>query len=124
MLRKLLLPVLLSSLMFSANAQDVTYREWVNKAMAYYEAKQYKESADAFTKAFAAFGGKGYPDDRYNAACSWAQAGNKDSAFFQLQRIAEKTKFADIDHLMTDSDLPSLRTDKRWAPLCALVRKI
>jgi len=91
--------------------------------MAFYDAKQYKESADAFTHAFRSNGWKGMPDDRYNAGCSWAQAGNKDSAFFQLYRIAEKGSYSDIGHLLVDADLVSLHNDARWKPLCDLVQQ-
>jgi hypothetical protein len=95
------------------HAQTTTeYSEWIKKAMAFYDAKDYKQSADAFTHAFAANGGKGMSDDRYNAACTWAQAGNKDSAFFQLNRIATKANY-----------LVGLHNDKRWNEICDLVKQ-
>ena len=99
------------------------YASFVKKAMAFYDAKQYQQSADEFSHAFAANGGKGYPDDRYNAACSWALAGNKDSAFFQLDRIATRSGYKDYNHMSTDGDLVSLHGDSRWVAICALVKQ-
>jgi len=119
--------LLVNALLFlpylASTQTDGKYSDWVSKANSFYEAKQYKQSADAYTKAFAANGGKGFVDDRYNAACVWALAGNKDSAFFQLDRIATKANFTNYDHLLEDSDLKSLHKDDRWRTLCAYVKR-
>ncbi|MCD6010386.1 MAG: hypothetical protein K0Q79_248 [Flavipsychrobacter sp.] len=112
----------LSSLLCCAQS-DTEYKQWISKGSEYYRAKQYKESAEAYSKAFAAFGGKGFTNDRYDAACSWALAGNIDSAFINLERIATKGNFSNYSHLTTDADLSSLRSDKRWQPLCDLVKQ-
>lgn len=61
--------------------------------------------------------------DRYNAACSWALAGNSDSAFFNLNRAAFPGRYADYSHITTDTDLNSLHSDKRWQPLLAIVQQ-
>ena len=74
-----------------AQAQlNAAYTDAVRKAMEYYDAKEYLKSGQSFSVAFAALGGKAIATDRYNAACSWAMAGNKDSAFFHLNRLAAK----------------------------------
>ena len=124
MVRKLLFGIVLLLVSGAAQAQfSAEYTEWVKKAMAFYDAKQYQQSADAFSHAFAANGWKGSMDDRYNAACSWAQAGNKDSAFFQLNRIATLANFKELNHLLTDVDLQGLHADSRWNSLCAVVKQ-
>lgn len=115
-------PIILLMLSFTANAQSPAYSEWVNKASSFYQAKQYQQCADAYTRAFAAFEGKGFTNDRYDAACCWAQAGNNDSAFYQLERVANKGNFKDLNHLITDADLKNLYSDKRWQPLCDVVK--
>jgi hypothetical protein len=102
---------------------NAAYAEWVTKAMAFYDAKQYRQSADAFTKAFDQAGGMATLDDRYNAACSWSMAGNKDSAFYHLNRLATKGKYKNYNHLIVDTDLEGLHTDKRWKDLCDLVKQ-
>ena len=48
------------------------YYERVDFAYAHYRTGDYKVSARAFEEAFAAFDGKGRPEDRYNAARAWA----------------------------------------------------
>jgi len=114
MLRKTLLTLsLLSSL--GAYAQDQkAYDDWIQKANTYYDAKEYRKSGEAFSKAFEALDWKGRPDDKYNAACSWAMAGVPDSAFFMLTRIATKSNYTNLNHLLADTDLEGLHKDKRW----------
>ena len=97
------------------------YKELVRKADSLYEAKNYKESAQTYSAAFETFNWKGYVNDRYNAACTWALAGNADSAFFNLERIVSKGLYTDSDHVATDEDLASLHGDPRWTPLITLV---
>ncbi len=123
MLKKIMLCALVFLPFITYGQLSAGYNEWVKKANEAYEAKHYLESANAFTKAFASNNGKGMPDDRYNAACSWAQAGNKDSAFFMLMRIAEKANYSNLPHLVVDIDLTSLHNDSRWSKLCELVKQ-
>ncbi|AYA38930.1 hypothetical protein D3Y59_12810 [Hymenobacter oligotrophus] len=54
----------------------------------------------------------------YNAACSWALAGNKDKAFRYLDQ-ATAAGWDNVPHLKQDADLGALRTDKRWQPMVA-----
>ncbi len=104
-------------------AQDeARYEELIKTAFALYEQKDYKGSAETYSKAFEANGWKGYQGDRYNAACSWALAGMADSAFFQLNRIAEKMNYTNLGHISKDSDLNSLHTDKRWGEVIGLIK--
>lgn len=104
-------------------AQDeARYEELIKTAFALYEQKDYKGSAETYSKAFETKGWKGYQGDRYNAACSWALAGVADSAFFQLIRIAEKMNYTNLGHISKDSDLNSLHTDKRWGEVIGLIK--
>ncbi len=124
MIKKIFFCIVFLFLSCATYAQvNTEYADWIKKAFSFYEAKQYKQSADAYTKAFASLGGKGAPDDRYNAACAWALAGNRDSAFFQLNRIATKSNFTDYNHMIVDTDLESLHNDKRWKDICELVKQ-
>lgn len=103
-------------------AQDeARYAECVRKAFALYEQQDYQGSGAMYSQAFEALGWKGSSNDRYNAACSWALAGQPDSAFFQLQRIAERMDYSNLRHITSDTDLNSLHTDQRWPQLIALV---
>lgn len=119
------IPALLAllTLPILARAQDKTrYDDLVREAYALYEQKQYAESGKRYSDAFEALGWKGYATDRYNAACSWAMARVPDSAFFNLQRLAEKMGFDDARRLESDPDLDALRLDMRWTALMDLVR--
>ena len=123
MLRCFLISAALVLVADSGFAQNETYSKWVAKGDSLYNAKDYKQSSVCYTNAFAANDGKAFPDDRYNAACVWSLAGNNDSAFYNLNRLATKAAFANIDHLISDPDLNNLHTDNRWTPLCDLVKQ-
>ncbi len=56
--KRFILLVLLTVFATSTQAQPLEYTQWVQKAKDFYTAKQYQQSADAFSRAFAAFGGK------------------------------------------------------------------
>lgn len=104
-------------------ARPAEYNELTALAWAHYEAQDYALAAETYEKAFAAFDDKGYVNDRYNAACSWALAGNPDAAFRNLKRIAVKGGYSDLSHMLADTDLKSLHGDKRWEDLVETVRK-
>lgn len=106
-----------------AFAQPPEYEFFINRADSLYNARDYLNAAQTYTKAFQTFGGKGYVEHRYNAGCSWALANNADSAFFQLFRIAEKANYKEYKHITTDPDLVSLHADSRWARLTDLVKQ-
>jgi len=103
--------------------QNLEYFTLVKKAESLYHAKEFQNSAHYYSSAFKANGWKGMIDDRYNAACSWALAGNADSAFFQLERIAKKGSYSDYGHVINDTDLDGLHSNKRWEPLIALIKQ-
>ncbi len=106
-----------------AAGRNPEYRKLSQSAYDLYESKHYKESAETYRKAFTVMGGKGSAVDRYNMACSWALAGSNDSAMLQLQYLATKGNYKDYKHLLEDTDLDSLHTDKRWAALCKQVKQ-
>src|ERR1700733_4663430 len=104
------------------------YTYWIKKAdSSFYIAKHYQESANAFTQAFAISGGQdlsgNHCDDQYLAACAWAKAGNSDSAFFMLMRIATKDNYTDLNELLIESYLNNLHSGKRWEQLIATVKQ-
>jgi hypothetical protein len=99
------------------------YFDLVKKADSLYNAKDFKNSANKYSDAFKANGWKGLPNDRYNAACSWALAAVPDSSFFHLDRIATKANYANYGHITTDPDLNSLHNDNRWKPLLEKIKQ-
>jgi hypothetical protein len=110
-------------LIMSTNAQVTSgYTENVAKGHELYNNKDYLSSAKAYSLAFALNGGKGTGTDRYNAACSWALAGNTDSAFFYLFGAAEKNSYDNYNHIIQDTDLNTLHSDKRWNTLLEKIK--
>lgn len=99
------------------------YHNLVRQADSLYKTKDYLKSGLKYSSAFQSFGGLGYSNHRYNAACSWALAGNADSAFFNLQRIVDKANYANHKDITSDTDLNSLHTDKRWTTLILQVKQ-
>ncbi len=108
------------SLLGQGNPQK--YRDLVRVADSLYNAKDFKNSAFTFSKAFEANGWKGSSKEHYNAACSWALANYPDSAFFHLNYIATQMNYTDYGHIKGDPDLKSLYSDRRWQSFTALVK--
>jgi hypothetical protein len=97
------------------------YSRLIEEASLLYQNHEYLKSGKKYAEAFAADGNKGFLDDRYNAACSWALANETDSAFANLFLIANKGNYSDYDHLTNDSDLKPLYSDSRWEELKSIV---
>jgi hypothetical protein len=108
---------------FSVAQSSEKYTEITRQAMDLYESGSYKRAAETYTKAFRANGWKAYRADRYNAACAWTLAGNKDSAFYQLFKVADAFKYDNYDRIAFDSVLISLNNDQRWIQLLNIVKR-
>src|SRR4051812_26872740 len=76
------------------------YQVLVKRADSLFKAKDYKNSSLTYSSAFKAFGWKALPSDRYNAARSWTLEGNRDSAFYSLERLAKRSLLKDAEKLM------------------------
>ncbi len=99
----------------SASAQDFArYYELTGAGYRLFFEGNYLAAGAKFNEAFRANGGKGKTDDRYNASRAWARAGQGDSAFFHLEKIADEGNFNDIQETVDDTALTSLHADPRW----------
>ena len=106
-----------------ARGQDYQkYNQLVAEAEQLYDSSEYLKSGQKYSEAFISLGNKGAMDDRYNAACSWALAGETDSSFVQLFRIATKLNFSEYDYLLDDTDLNPLHQDTRWVEVLEIVK--
>ncbi len=117
--------LVLIAAIFSINfafSQEQEYSVFIKTADSLYNVKEFKRSAHEYSKAFKTLGWKGYPDDRYNAACSWALANEADSAFYQIDILVKKTNYKNLNHISNDEDLISLHSDKRWKEYIDFVR--
>lgn len=97
--------------------QTETYPDWIVRAEQSFAAKDFPQAAAEYHRAFQVFGGKGYAQDRYQAAMAWALSGVRDSAFFDLFRLADKTDFLESHKLETEANFASLHHDARWQTL-------
>ena len=79
-------------------------------------AGNYRQAGELMEKAFKVPGTAASPGGFFNAACSWALAGEPTKAFRNLDRAA-KAGWDNLTQLKTDADLVSLHADKRWLPL-------
>lgn len=98
------------------------YDKCIKTADSLYQAKQFTASAVKYNEAFSIKPRTIKSNHVYNAACSWALAGNADSAFYYLIKTAQKFKYSDVEHVTTDSDLRSLYSDKRWAFIVSTIK--
>ena len=99
------------------------YNQLINTADSLYKAKQFKASAIKYNIAFATKPRNVKYHHPYNAACSWALAGNADSAFYYLDISAKKYGYSNLNHIKADSDLRALYADARWVAVIDLVTK-
>ena len=99
----------------------IKYYQLVGEASQLYDSGEYLKSGQKYSEAFLAQGNQGTMDDRYNAACSWALAGEKDSSFIQLFKIANGN-FKEYNYLLADTDFNSLHQDPRWEEVLEIVK--
>jgi hypothetical protein len=115
MIKKVLFTILLILLWKPSSGQlDKQYSVLVSDALNLYEKKDYLNSALKYSEAFKKYGNHSIITDRYLAACAWALANNRDSAFNQLFKVIDKSNFIFEDYVVSNSDLSSLHTDSRW----------
>jgi hypothetical protein len=117
----ILCSIIASNSLFGQTAPSEYYL-YIEKADSLYNEKDYKNSASMYSEAFKVFGWRGFINDRYNAACSWALANFPDSAFFQLTRIATKANYTDYEQIISDPNFKSLYNDKRWISLLEIIQ--
>ena len=102
--------------------KEKKYKHLINEAGAFYDTKEYQKSAMKYKEVFKLTEGV-YNRDRYNAACSFALADDRESAFIQLFFLANNSSnYLRIDKLFSDVDLENLHEDQRWNELIAIVK--
>lgn len=114
--------LLTTTLIFGQHVPN-EYFTLVKVADSLYNKQDYRSSAGKYSEAFKANKWKGYSNDRYNAACSWALALVPDSSFFQLEKIVTEYNYTNYQHILNDPDLVSLHNDKRWKPLLEKIKQ-
>lgn len=112
--------VAIVTLAVCSNENGQTYSKLSSKADSLYRVKDFENSAKYYEKAFEIQIGNS--SDYYNAACSWALAGNKEKAFKNLNLAVDKG-WLYLDHTQKDSDLVSLHNEKEWKSTIAKLEK-
>ena len=118
----LLLGLIIFSTSLSGQDNPQKYSELIRKGDSLYSAKDFKNSALAYSNAFKVNGWKATSNERYNAACSWALSNNPDSAFYNLNYIVTLMNYTNFGHITSDPDLISLYNDNRWKHLLGTVQ--
>ncbi|PHN00695.1 DUF6624 domain-containing protein [Flavilitoribacter nigricans] len=95
---------------WALQAQD--FNALIQEGGELYKQEQYLESAEKYSAALELE--EGNSGQYYNAACSWALAGNADKALEYLQLSADKG-WHNLKHIQSDKDLQSLRENEAWA---------
>ncbi len=109
-----LIGLLLPAFSFSQTASD-----FFNKGDSLYEAKDYKNSALAYTAGIRGKGNEALLSRYTFCAALWSLAGASDSAFHYLGIISKSDKISsnDVNRIKSDSDFNSIKKDKRWQPI-------
>jgi len=117
-MRPIVLAVALVTAFAPVHAQS--FDEFLARADSLYEQGDYTASGRAYERAFVLQDGKA--TQYYNAACSWALAGEGDRAFAMLDAALDKGHH-DAELLLGDTDLESLRGDPRWDAIVVKYRE-
>lgn len=83
----------------------------ISQAYSAYHQKHFVESSILIERALSR--GVEDPIVLYNAACIFALSGRKEKAWSYLEKSISNG-YSDVSHMKIDSDLVSLRNDKRW----------
>lgn len=110
MIRILTIPLLLFSLFIFG--QDPS--SLLSEANSLYEQKEFEKSGIAYEKALSITTGSA--SDYYNAACSWALAGNTEKGLSFLN-LAAVNGWSNLDHVKRDSYLYSLHGENEWTDI-------
>jgi tetratricopeptide (TPR) repeat protein len=108
----------------TASGQRVShdYTVYAQKGDSCFLNEDYQKAINFYSLAFKANSDMAKVAHRYKMASCWALLGKADSAFTQLNRIAEKSGFSNYEFVATDINLKSLRTDARWTPLLIKIK--
>jgi len=109
---------LLGMAMSLSAAAQTTAPDLKSAALSAHMAKDYARAGALWDQALLVPGGKPSAGDFYNAACSWALAGDATKAFLALDQ-ATQAGWDRVADVRTDADLAGLHPDKRWPPMIA-----
>lgn len=97
--------------------QMLEYNSYKSIADSFFLENNCDSSVVYFTKAFHILNGKGYQQDKFNAATCYNKINKPDSTFRLFFNLAKKTDFIDFHELNSNSEFENLKTDSRWKEL-------
>lgn len=112
---------LLGCLLLGPAAAQTTAPALLDASFTAHMANDFRKAGELAEQAFALPGARIGAGSYYNAACSWARAGEVDRAFRDLGRAAD-AGWENLTQLETDTDLASLHADRRWPRLLKKVQ--
>lgn len=131
-----ILPILLLCLLLATDThaqEDDSYTRLAQQATTYYRNQDFKRAAQTLESAIALKGKNAGYTEVFNAACSWAMAGDADNAFKHLNYLAAAVMSDPQEYLykqnqdplfyMFDDDLAPLHADKRWNEMIGRLQK-
>jgi Flp pilus assembly protein TadD len=92
-------------------SEDDSGRQWYSRAKRYYDRDRFGDAGEAYERAARA--GYNVETAWYNAACSYSLDHQRDNALAAIA-AAVKAGWDDADMLESDSDLDSIRDDRRF----------
>jgi tetratricopeptide (TPR) repeat protein len=108
---------------FKGNLCKECYDDLIVIAEKYKNKKQIEDAIGIYKVAFRLNGNLGKVKDRYNAAICFSKLGQKDSAFFQLDKIANGGKYNNLDEIESEKDFRDLHKDSRWIAITDRIKK-
>ena len=112
MLKRFLIVIIMIATTYSYScSQQDEYFQKTSQAVEHYRNGNYQKAGESYDEAFKL--GDPNKGDYYNAACSWALAGNNEKAIDYVNKAID-SGWLDIDWLKKDPDLKSLHNDQRW----------
>lgn len=98
------------------------YNVLQSKAEQMYENGNYLEAIENYLSAFEIHPEQIKKDDRYNLACFYSLAGDKENAFAQL-KILTDANYDLYGGMINDTDFQSLHSDNRWIEMLDIIKK-
>src|SRR4030095_2805518 len=109
--------LLLNIVVFGQKETTVNWTEYSNqilRADSFYQIRDYLNSAKTYSGAFAFNNQNFLAGHKYQAACAWAMAGQKDSAIKNLKQDVEVLNFYNYNKLVNEKAFEILHNNREW----------
>lgn len=108
---------------FSSSQPPKRYLEKITKGDSLFKEGKYQQAAKTYTEGFSTLNGKAYPEDRLNAAKSYALSSNLDSAFYHLKYLITINKYDSAKKVILNPIFTTIHNDERWNELICIAEQ-